>query len=157
MSDAGLHLLMFQASVYLFLTALQVFTRKMLLLICFPQTKINMKFEWIVLKRGYPCDSNGIIHVSKGSVRCPLRASGNSESPVCCHPTWTLHPRGKAQGHTLKLAVTHFSAEPANVAWISLSSPNGSFMVQRNLRKRYLKLCLLLNYCSLEGLRICCF
>lgn len=71
---------MFQKSMYLFLTALQVFTRKMLLLVCFPQTKINMKFEWIVLKRVYPCDSNGIIHVSKGSVRCPLRASGNSES-----------------------------------------------------------------------------
>lgn len=150
MSDAGLHLLIFQKNTCLFLIALPIFTRKMLLLLCFPQTKINMKFEWIVLKD---------VHILVILVGLFMWAVSTvpSESPVCCHPTWTLHPLGKPQGHTLKLGVTHFSAEPASVAWISLSSPNGSFMVQRNLRKCYLRICLLLNYSALESLRICCF
>lgn len=149
MSDAGLHLLVFQKNMYLFLTTLQIFTRKMLLLICFLQTKINMKFEWIVLKHVY------ILVIPVGLFMWARAVSTvPSESPVCCHPTWTLHPLGKVQGHTLKLDIT---VEPANVAWISLQSPNGSFMVQRNLRKCYLKLCLPLNYPALGGLRICCF
>lgn len=66
-----------------------------------------------------------------------------------------LCPPAKARWQIVKSFL--ILREIANLVWVSLSGPNCSFTVKRNLRTCYVKLSLPSNNSLLEGLRICCF